>query len=77
MSLEHPFSGLGRPMVVGRNLIAIDCHRSGTIDFLHIPSATSRKRPERWSIPRFSFRTLGYTAYLPENILFVAERKVG
>jgi len=77
VSLEHPFSDLVGPRVIGRNLLAILCHDSDTIDFLHVPPAISRKLPEKWSIPGFPFQALGYTSWPPENILFVAERKEG
>lgn len=73
MSLD--LSDLGSPRVIGKNLLAILYHQLDIIDFLHVPSAMSRKPPERWSIPGFSFKALDYTAWSPENVLFVAEKK--
>ena len=52
-------------------------HQSKTIDFLHTPSAASRKLTERWSIPQFPFEVLRFVAYPPENVLAVAEKKDG
>lgn len=74
VTLEHQLEDWD-PMIPARNLIAIDYHQSGGIDFIHVPPVTSRKPIERWSIPRLPFKVLGHTAYPPKNILVVAEEK--
>ena len=77
MPLEHTLSDWNDPVFTGRGLLAMHAHQSKTIDFLHTPSAASRKLTERWSIPQFPFEVLRFVAYPPENVLAVAEKKDG
>ena len=44
------------------------------LSFLRIPPVASRKPLESWSIPPFSFATMDYAAYLPEDVVAVVER---
>jgi len=63
-------------MILGRNLLASCSYNSNhEVDFFHIPSATKKKRRERWGIPRLPFEASCYTAYPPENILVASELK--
>ena len=58
---------------LGRNVLASYYMPEDGLDFLRIPSVTSRQRVDKWSIPPFSFRILAFAVYFPENILAVAE----
>ena len=77
VSLEHSLSSWNDMIFAGRDLLVMHARQSETIDFLHIPSATSQNLTERWSIPQFPFEVLRYVTYPPENVLAVAEKKDG
>ena len=77
MPLELPFSDWDHTKGLGRNLLVNISDDSDNINFLRVPSATSGEGTDRWSIPKFPFNALRYTAYPPENVLVVAESKEG
>ena len=60
-------------MVLGRNMLASNPTPQSGIDFLYIPPTSSRMPINEWSIPPFQFQILDFTAYLPEDMLAIAE----
>ena len=59
----------------GSNLIAFRGMEDGPLSFLRLPSVTSQKSIEQWSIPPFPFGLKVFAVYPPDNILAVAEER--
>ena len=59
----------------GWNLIAFRRMEGGTLSFLHLPSTTSQRPTEQWTIPPFPFSVNVFAIYPPDNLLVVAEEK--
>jgi hypothetical protein len=70
-----PFSDWNAITILSNNLVASQSMGHHELAFLRIPPLTTREAFEGWSIPPIPFRMFGFTAYTPENILAVAERR--
>jgi len=57
----------------GWNLIAFCSMEDGPLSFLRLPSTTSQRPTEQWTIPSFSFSLKVFAVYPPDNLLVVAE----
>jgi hypothetical protein len=68
-----PFSDWSDITVLGKNFITSQLIEDRELAFLRIPPLATRKAIEGWSVPPLPFKTFGFTAYAPENILAVAE----
>jgi hypothetical protein len=69
------FSGWSDTAALSKNLIASRSGEDHELAFLCIPPLATRKAVEGWSIPPFPFKTFGFTAHTPANILAVAEQR--
>jgi len=65
----------GYSTALGRNLVASDSLPNDGLGFLYIPPVASGKPINRWSIPPFPFKSLGFAVYHPEDLLGVVEQQ--
>jgi hypothetical protein len=64
-----PFSGWYAVTVLSKNLLASHPAEDRGFTFLRSPLKAS----EEWSVPPLPFKVFGFAAYVPENVLAVAE----
>jgi len=64
-----------RSTALGRNLVASDSLPNDGLGFLYIPPAANGKPINRWTIPPFPFKALGFAVYHPEDLLGVVEQQ--
>lgn len=69
------FSGWGGAEYSGNGLFITGSTEDECLALLHVPPVASRKPIENWSIPLFPGWILCHAAYLPGNVVAVAEEK--
>ena len=73
---RHSSPALCRFTALGWNVFAFYERVSGVsiLSFFRVPPVLSQKPLDRWSILEFDFVIVDLKAYLPDNILAVAEK---
>ena len=72
----HGVPNWNRITVLGGGLLTLyHSSQPGLAKLMRVPSATSQRLVERWTIPRLPFEVLHFTAYAPENLLAAVEQR--